>query len=784
LGEQAGAGGARVKMLDVSSYSVTAQRTLAMAAAIARARFRNQSLLPEHLAYAISEQEAATARTALTAAGIDLFRLRSLLTASLESTSEATEAPAPEPVALPTNAEPLPLAPYTVAVLNQAQKLAAQGSVATGHLLEALLLTPSMAGGILSKLGLTPERLRAELARIADRGDAAEPVELGIIDLVALAQSGKLPLLLPRPRYTAAAARALLQHYGRGVMLAGEPGSGRWSIVQALAAAQAQAGAPALGGILALARDLLPDDPRATVQRAVDRASGSDMVLAVPEAQRFFAQPAPPFFKDAGAILRRAAQSGVRLLVTTTPAGATLFEGDDTLRDLLRIDVEPATADEARQMLELLRPTLEQRHKLTIAPSAPGAAVEMASRYLPGVLPSKAVHLLDAACAEYVLHQSRGAAAEGDVVDEGELARVVESRTGIPLGQIVGPEQERLARMEEILKERIAGQDEAVRRVSQAIRRARAGLRDPKRPIASFLFMGPTGVGKTELGNALAEFLFNDETAQIRLDMSEYQERNSTARLIGAPPGYVGYEEGGQLTEAIRKRPYALVLFDEIEKAHPEVFNTLLQVLENGRLTDGKGRTADFRNAVIILTSNAGSEFLTGRADPKAEEEAARDALRQTFRPEFINRLDSIVVFHHLDEASLRLILGLMLNKTRKLLLANRRIELTITDAAKEWLFNQVPREELAEYGARPLRRLVADRVEAAIADAVFAGTFRDGEPVTMDGRDGALVFEKTPPAPAVVAAESPEQPPAGAGSTSQPPAPAQSTPPPAPPPA
>ena len=776
-----------MKLLDTSSYSVAAQRALAMAAAVARARFHDRVLLPEHLAYALSEQEAATARTALVNLGVDLFRLRSLLTAAIETSPESRvlspEAPAAPPnsglrtrdsglVSLPAGAEPLALAPLTLAVLDRAQRLAGGAAVATTHLLEALLLTPSMAGGILGKLGVTPERLRPELERAAARPNAAEPAAAGVTDLVAQARAGKLPPLLPRPRYTDAAARALLQHYGRGVLLAGEPGVGRWSTVLALAAAQAQPGGPPLGGIIALARDLLPDDPRATVQRAADRAVGSRAVLAVPEIQRFFAPTAPPLFKEAGAILRRAAQAGIRLLATTTPAGTTLFEADETLRDLLRIDIEPASSDETLKMLALLCPKLEERHKVRIAPSALPAVMDMASRYLPGVLPEKAVHLLDAACAQLLLNRARTIAADGDVVDEAELAQVVESRTAIPLGQIVGPEQQRLARMEEILKERIAGQDEAVHRVSQAIRRARAGLKDPKRPIASFLFMGPTGVGKTELGNALAEFLFNDETAQVRLDMSEYQERNSVARLVGAPPGYVGYEEGGQLTEAVRRRPYALVLFDEIEKAHPEVFNALLQVLENGRLTDGRGRTTDFRNTVIILTSNAGSEHLTGRGvlaswgtrtapqppadggvalgtSDAAEEEAARDALRGIFRPEFLNRLDSIVVFRHLHEPSLRRILDLMLARTQKLLRANRRIKLTVTDAARSWLFAQVPPEELAEYGARPLRRLVADRVEAAIADAIFAGTFKDGDPVVADVRDGRLVFERAPaPAP------------------------------------
>ena len=474
-----------MKLLDISSYSVTAQRTLAMAAAVARARFHDQVLVPEHIAYALSEQEAATARAALVSLGVDLFRLRSLLTAAIE-TDEERAAPSPNtgggesfrapspppsiigrgaggmgpPVSLPTGAEPLPLAPLTLAVLNQAQRLAGGGAVHTTHLLEALVTTPSMAGGILGRLGATVERLRPELARAAAQPDAAEPVETGITDLVAQARTGKLPPLLPRPRYTDAAARALLQQYGRGVLLVGEPGSGRWSLVLALAAAEASPHPPTpslsrgeggtaptpnpspasrdrgatdhaqssypgspfplgRGGggvglpIIALARDLLPDDPRATVQRAVDRAAASGAVLAVPEMQRFFAPGAPGFFKEAGAILRRAAQSRTRLIATTTPTGATLFEADETFRDLQRIDVEPASSDETLKMLELLRPELEARHQVTIAPSALPAAVDMATRYLPGVLPEKAIHLLDGACAQFLLNRARGSGERG-----------------------------------------------------------------------------------------------------------------------------------------------------------------------------------------------------------------------------------------------------------------------------------------------------------------------------------------------------------------------------------
>ncbi|HJX15297.1 MAG TPA: AAA family ATPase, partial [Candidatus Deferrimicrobiaceae bacterium] len=297
---------------------------------------------------------------------------------------------------------------------------------------------------------------------------------------------------------------------------------------------------------------------------------------------------------------------------------------------------------------------------------------------------------------------------------------------------------EKLVRMEERLGERVVGQDDAIRLVASAVRRARSGLKDPRRPIGSFLFMGPTGVGKTELARALAQFLFDDEQSMVRLDMSEYMERHSVARMIGAPPGYVGYEEGGALAEAVRRKPYTVILFDEVEKAHPDVFHILLQILEDGRLTDGKGRTVDFRNAVLILTSNIGSPWiqeLSGKGE-KAVREKVMEELRREFRPEFLNRLDEIILFRSLGKEDLARIIGIMLREVNDRL-ADRKIAVTVTDAA---------RERLAEighdpaYGARPLRRAIQKHLQDPLALHILKGEFREGDSVLVDA-DGETGF-------------------------------------------
>jgi ATP-dependent Clp protease ATP-binding subunit ClpB len=313
-------------------------------------------------------------------------------------------------------------------------------------------------------------------------------------------------------------------------------------------------------------------------------------------------------------------------------------------------------------------------------------------------------------------------------------------------------ERARLAHLEDVLRTRVVGQDAALEVVANAVRRSRAGLQDPNRPIGSFIFLGPTGVGKTETARALAEFLFDDENAMVRLDMSEYMEKHAVSRLIGAPPGYVGYEEGGQLTERVRRRPYSVVLFDEIEKAHPDVFNVLLQILDDGRLTDSQGRTVDFRNTVILMTSNIGSQHIleqAGSGDWEAIERTVLAEMRRYFRPEFINRVDDIVVFQPLSKEQLRLIVDLQLERV-KALLADRRITLEITEAAED----VIAQEGFdPAFGARPLKRAIQRMVQNPLAMRILEGDFDDGDHIRIDRAvDGGLVFERVAEGAAIIA--------------------------------
>ncbi len=409
---------------------------------------------------------------------------------------------------------------------------------------------------------------------------------------------------------------------------------------------------------------------------------------------------------------------------------------------------------EAIKQLHAIKEQIEQVH-IQIEQAEREANLEEAARLRYGVLRELEQKLQEAELRLKEL-QKDGALLKEEV-DAEDIAKIVSEWTGIPVAKLMEGEREKLLKMEERLHQRVVGQDEAIRAVSNAIRRARAGLQDPNRPIGSFIFMGPTGVGKTELARALAEYLFDDERNMIRIDMSEYQERHTVSRLIGAPPGYVGYEEGGQLTEAVRRRPYSVVLFDEIEKAHPEVFNVLLQVLDDGRLTDGHGRTVDFRNTVIIMTSNVGSQYLANLPTDvpedtfrdlfeKAKEQALAE-LRRQFRPEFLNRIDEIIVFQPLTFEHLMDIVDIQMRRLRELL-AERKITITLTDAAKRQL---VEEGYDPVYGARPLKRVIQRRIQDPLAMKILAGDVRDGDHVVVDFRDGQFTFD-------VVAGEAEEE--------------------------
>jgi len=386
-----------------------------------------------------------------------------------------------------------------------------------------------------------------------------------------------------------------------------------------------------------------------------------------------------------------------------------------------------ADSQKVKEELEAARMALERAQR--------DGDLAKAGELAYGIIPDLEKKLADAA-----EHDGDDARMLDEEVTDSDIASVVSRWTGIPVDKMLEGEREKLLHMEEMLGERVIGQDEAVVAVSNAVRRARAGLQDPNRPLGSFLFLGPTGVGKTELTKALAAFLFDDETAMQRLDMSEYMEKHSVARLIGAPPGYVGYEEGGALTEAVRRRPYQVVLFDEIEKAHPDVFNVLLQVLDDGRLTDGQGRTVDFRNTLIILTSNLGSEVLAHQAEGEsvdAVREQVMDVVRGAFRPEFLNRLDETLLFHRLSREHMTGIVDIQLDRLRAML-ADRKIALELDEAALTWLadagYDPV-------YGARPLKRVIQRSLQNALATMILEGRIEDGETLTVGAGDGGLII-------------------------------------------
>src|SRR5438046_1052178 len=508
------------------------------------------------------------------------------------------------------------------------------------------------------------------------------------------------------------------------------------------------------------------------------QTSGGDIILFIDELHTVVGAGAAEGAMDASNLLKPMLARGELHCIgaTTLDEYRKHIEKDAALeRRFQPVLVNQPSVEDTISILRGLKERYEVHHGVEIKDAALVAAATLSHRYIADrFLPDKAIDLVDEAAArlrteidskpeeldevdrkvmQLAQEESRLAASEDggrrllkERVDEEDIAEVVSRWTGIPVSKLVEGEREKLVHLAEHLHKRVVGQDDAVTAVANAVLRARAGIKDPNRPIGSFIFLGPTGVGKTELARALAEFLFDSEQALVRLDMSEYMEKHTVARLIGAPPGYVGYEEGGQLTEAVRRRPFCVILFDEIEKAHHDVFNVLLQILDDGRLTDGHGRTVDFKNTVVIMTSNVGSQLLTGyRGDDPGAYDAMKqevlEALRQHFRPEFLNRVDDVVVFHPLGRSHLRQIVDIQLARLQARL-ADRHLELVFTDRAKDFL---AERGFDAVYGARPLKRVIQSTVETALAQKLIAGEIRDGERLVVDVGAGGLTF--APPA-------------------------------------
>lgn len=548
------------------------------------------------------------------------------------------------------------------------------------------------------------------------------------------------------------------------------------------------------------------------LKRVIEELKSSDSILFIDEVHMLVGAGSAGSSVDAANILKPALSRGELQCIgaTTLDEYRKHIESDPALeRRFQQIIVDEPTVEETIEILQGIKVPYQEHHNVEITDEAIEAAANLSARYVPDrFLPDKAIDLIDEGAARLRMYKSPEAAqvrkAEQELItinDDLELlekedpnsddiaqrrqvrdnlmemledlkanwneetqqprlmsedvAEVVAMWTGIPVMRIAGEEGERLMQMEGALHNRIIGQHEAIESISKAVRRARAGLKDPRRPIGSFMFLGPTGVGKTELTKALAEFLFGSEEALVQLDMSEFMERHSVARLVGAPPGYVGYEDAGQLTEAIRRRPYSIVVFDEIEKAHPEAFNMLLQVMEEGQLTDARGRTVNFRNAIIIMTSNVGADTIKRQAslgfdmprDDVKEDKLQYDEmkknvteqLRRAFRPEFLNRVDATVVFRALTREEIKQIVDLELKKVMERLIEHA-ITLDVTEAAREWIGT---RGYDPEFGARPLRRLIQNEIEDALSDGILSGKFKIASEVRVGvGEDGELLLE------------------------------------------
>lgn len=599
---------------------------------------------------------------------------------------------------------------------------------------------------ILDRHQITPEAIYGALRsvrgeqRVTDRSseERYQILKKYSTNLTEMAKRGELDPVIGRDEEIRRMEQILSRRRKNNPVLIGEPGVGKTAVVEGLA--QRIAGDEVtdfLKGKEIVALDIAAmvagskfrgefEDRLKAVIKEIEAAAGR-MIVFVDEVHTIVGAGAAEGAIDASNMLKEPLSRGKFQLIgaTTLDEYRRRIEKDSALeRRLQKVYVREPTLEETIDILQGLRETLEEHHGVKIDDAAIDAAAKLSERYISDrFLPDKAIDLVDEAASRLRVDGT------GEEVTEQEIAALVSQWTGIPVERMLEEERTRLANMEDLLHTRVIDQEEGVHAVAEAVRHSRAGLADPRRPIGTFLFLGPTGVGKTELAKALAAFLFGSDTALLRIDMSEYMERHVVARLIGSPPGYVGYEEGGQLTEAVRRRPYQVVLFDEAEKAHPQVMNLLLQLLDEGRLTDGHGRTVDFCHTIIIMTSNVGSEHFQENTSEEQIHEKIHAELKRTFRPEFLNRIDETIIFHPLSAEAILQIVDLKAAALNDRL-AEQGITLTLTDKAKQILSKE---GYDPYYGARPLERALKCLVENPLAMKIVSGEIKEGDHVTVD---------------------------------------------------
>ena len=632
--------------------------------------------------------------------------------------------------------------------LDEARSIAlASGEIyiATEHLLGALSQTGVSTAGMLQKRGITPTALAALML------DGVVSKRNTTSDWVEEAQHGKLAPVFAREALLRDLTGLLSLAQDRHVLLVGPAGVGRRSLTMALALLIAENKGPAnLKRVIEVSESAWLDNPTLAVQAGIRQAQNG--VLFIPNIHRFFGAAARSD-TTAKEVLKAFVQDGSSAIIiaTTTDADYT-----DKLKptaigtNAQLLNVTPATSDESQKILAVLRPQFQRDYGLDIGDDAIKTAVNLAGRYIGGQpLPGSAVQVLHRACAiaKSATPMTADDAAQkpgqpttadpSSVLDAEDVTLAISVMTGIPTTKLGADERSKYAQMTQALQQRVLGQDDAILAVSRAVKSARVGLKDPKRPIGSFLFLGPSGVGKTELAKALAEFMFGNDDALVAIDMSEYQKDDTINRLIGAPPGYVGYEGGGQLTDKIIKSPYAVVVFDEVEKAHPRILDILLQVMEEGRLTDGQGRVANFAETVIILTSNLGAPFLNDiTLNFDQAKELAMGDVRGFFRPEFLNRLDEVIMFKPLPADVMARIMDLMVTSEAKLAQA-RGITLEVTLAARQWMLSQNTEVGM---GARPLRRILQRNVREKLADYLLTLDMPPSK-VVVDADASGLIY-------------------------------------------
>jgi ATP-dependent Clp protease ATP-binding subunit ClpC len=667
--------------------------------------------------------------------GLDLDRLERSVKVAVETRRDVDG----DLAFVAMNGEQVPLSRQMIIGLDEALSVAQASNemyVDTDHMLAVMTESKISTGGLLRQFGLTP---RAMTDLMADKAVAQKSTATS--DVVADVKKGSVRAVYFRENLLKELTNMLSQKVNRHVILIGPDGVGKRTLAYSLGLLMAEGKGPAgLTKFVTVEETALLDNAVQAIVNGLAQAQNG--ILFIPRIERFFGGPVKAEFPKAAPNIQKALLNNSTVIIGT----ATQAAFDERIANttgvvdhvqILRVP-EPNEA-ETSEIIKVLAPHIASDYKVTISDDAIKTAVQLAKRYMsPGVpLPRSAEHLMHRAAA--MVNVSQQGAGTGDAtLDAEDVTLATAQITGIPVAKLGQDERTRYASMVEHIHERIIGQDEAVLAVSRAVKTARVGLKDPKRPIGSFLFLGPTGVGKTELAKALAEFLFGSEDALLELDMSEYMDESSVNRLIGSPVGYVGSESGGQLTERVRNQPYIIVLFDEVEKAHQRIMDILLQVMEAGRLTDGLGRTATFSESVIILTSNLGSQYLQDTTVTEEDREGVMEDVHNFFRPEFLNRLDEIVIFHPLSESELRDILEMLLKKETKLA-DERGLKLEFTQAAKDWMMAQ---NDHPEWGARPLKRIISRSVREPLADYLLTANPPPGTTVRIDGESGAAALK------------------------------------------